>query len=88
MPYRQITDPVSASRATTPVGVVAYITPPMTIGVCCVPTPWNVHAVARRETLPVLICVSFENLVPAKSPTKRGQSASVNGVTPFCRAMR
>ena len=44
-PYRQITDPVSASSATTPLGVDAYITPLMTIGVCCVPTPWNVHAV-------------------------------------------
>jgi hypothetical protein len=39
VPYRQINDPVSASSATTPVGVDAYITPPMTIGVCCVPTP-------------------------------------------------
>jgi len=68
--------------------VDAYITPLMTIGVCCVPTPWNVHAAARRDTLVVLICVSFEYFVPAKSPAKRGQSPSVKGLAPPCRAMR
>lgn len=83
-----MTDPESASSATTPVGVDAYITPLITIGVCCVPTPWNVHACTRRETFVVLICVSFEYFVPAKSPANRGQSASVNGFTPPCRAMR
>jgi hypothetical protein len=57
--------PVSASIATAPVGVDAYITPLMTIGVCCVPTPSNVHTCASRETLVVLICVSFEYFVPA-----------------------
>jgi len=80
--------PLSASSATTPVGVVAYSTPLMTIGVCCVPTPSKDHACASRETLVVLICVSFEYFVPAKSPAKRGQSPSVNGLPPPCRATR
>jgi hypothetical protein len=52
-----------------------------------VPTPAKVPAGASRDTLAVLICVSLEYLVPAKSPAKRGQSASVNGLTPFCLAM-
>src|SRR5688572_16709481 len=62
------------------------MTPATTIGVCCVPTPANVHAVVSRDTLVVLICVSLEYLVPARSPANRGQSASVKGLTPACRA--
>lgn len=58
------------------------MTPETTIGVCCVPTPANVQAAARRDTFVVLIWVSFEYFVPARSPANRGQSASVNGFTP------
>jgi len=57
--------PVSASRATAPDEVVAYITPLTTIGVCWVPTPPNVHADTSCDTFFVLICVSFEYFVPA-----------------------
>jgi hypothetical protein len=53
-----------------------------------VPTPSKDHACASLDTLVVLICVSFEYFVPAKSPAKRGQSPSVNGFTPACLAMR
>ena len=60
----------------------------MTIAVCCVPTPSKVHVCTRLATFLVLIWVSFENFVPAKSPAKRGQSPSVNGFTPLCLAMR
>jgi hypothetical protein len=73
---------VSASSATTPVEVEAYMTPCTTIGVCCAPTPSNVHALVRRDTFVVSICFSLEYFVPAKSPANLGQSASVNGVTP------
>ena len=48
-----------------PVGVVAYSTPLMTIGVCWVPTPSNDHACARLETFFVLIWDSLEYFVPA-----------------------
>ncbi len=46
------------------------MTPDTTIGVCCVPTPANVHAAANRDTLVVLICVSFESLRPGKVARK------------------
>jgi hypothetical protein len=57
--------PVSASSATTPVDVEAYITPSTTIGVCCAPTPSNVHADTSFATFVVSICFSFEYFVPA-----------------------
>jgi hypothetical protein len=63
------------------------MTPETTIGVCWVPTPANVQAADSRDTFVVLICVSLEYFVPAKSPAKRGQSASVNGFTPPWRAI-
>jgi len=50
--------------------------------------PANVHADASRDTLVVLICVSFEYLVPAKSPANLGQSLSVKGLTPAWPAIR
>jgi hypothetical protein len=73
--------PVSPASATTPVDVEAYITPSTTMGVCWVPTPWKVHAGTSVDTLDVLICVSIEYLVPARSPAYRGQSASVKART-------
>jgi hypothetical protein len=73
--------------ATTPVDVVAYITPPTAIGVCWAPTPWKVQAGTSVDTFDALICVNFEYFVPAKSPAKRGQSASVKARTSlFCWA--
>src|SRR5436190_16027175 len=76
----QITLPVSASRATTVLPTGRYMTPPTTIGTASdAPPPppprpppggagnLYVHAFASFVTLPVLISVSGENRVPAKS---------------------
>src|SRR5215471_16169761 len=72
----QINFPVSASSATTLLPAGTYITPPTTIGTASEPPPSGdpcgetnlyAHDCLSVATLPVLISVSGENRLPARS---------------------